>query len=81
MVPLHWACDRGNVEIVNVLILNGAQINIKVSPYNIMLCVSLYDCINRTMMDRLHYIMVSYCVIIITYSIKLTIQTTCILIY
>ena len=36
MVPLHWACDRGNIEIVNCLILNGAQINIKVSTCNSM---------------------------------------------
>ena len=30
MALLHWACDRGNVDIVKSLIKHGAQANIQV---------------------------------------------------
>ena len=29
MTPLHWGCKRGNLEIVNLLIKNGADVNAK----------------------------------------------------
>ena len=30
MTLLHWACDRGNCEMVKLLLRNGASVNLQV---------------------------------------------------
>ena len=32
--PLSWAAQKGNLEIVKILIENGARINLSINNYN-----------------------------------------------
>ena len=37
MAPLHWACDRGLEEMVQILLRHDADINLKVEPHTVFI--------------------------------------------
>ena len=59
MTPLHWACDRGYIDMVECLIQNGADVQAKVCIHTCIYAYCKIIFLYRIMMNRLHFIMVS----------------------
>ena len=59
MVSLHWACDRGHLDIVKCLIENGANVLVQVITEVDHYVENLLCNHDRMMKDRHLFIMVS----------------------